>query len=489
MIAMTISRTFLPLAFCAILVSTPLRAQTLDRSQPPALGPTPSLKVPPIQKLKLSNGLPVLLMEKHQVPLVQIELLVRVGSIFDPPGKTGLASLTSAMMDEGAGKRSALELADAIDFLGADISTYSSYHTSGVSLHSPLSKLDSALLLFADVARKPDFPEEELERNRIERLTTLLQWHDEPRSIASVLFNRTLFSPNHPYGIPALGNDQSLRALTRSDLVDFHSRYFTPGNATLVVVGDVTADHILPRLEKLFGSWKGGAVRQPSFAEPQQVSVRQIFLVDKPGAAQSEIRIGRIGLQRSTEDYFPLLVMNTILGGSFSSRLNQNLREEHGYSYGAGSRFDFRLMPGPFVASAAVQTDVTDKSLTEFMKELNGILQPIPEEEISRARNYLALQYPGNFQTVSQVANQVAEMAVYGLADDYFNSYVQKVQSVSKEEIERVAKKYLDPEKVAIIVVGDKSRIEKGILDLNLAPTSVLTIEDVLGKRPVLGEK
>jgi predicted Zn-dependent peptidase len=269
-------------------------------------------------------------------------------------------------------------------------------------------------------------------------------------------------------------------------LKNFHATYFRPNNATLIVVGDVTASSILPKLEAAYGEWKAGKVPVATWTGITQVQKRQVWLVNKPGAAQSEIRIGRIGVPRLTEDYYAIVVMNTILGGSFTSRLNNNLREQHGYTYGAGSFFDFRPLPGPFLASAAVQTAVTDKALVEFMKELNGILQPVSDEELIRAKNYVALGFPQDFQSVAQIAGQLAELVTYDLPDDYFNNYIQRILAVTKDDVQRVAKKYLDPEKVAVIVVGDRKEIEKSVRALNLGPVQVMTIDEVLGKAPVV---
>jgi zinc protease len=459
-------------------------AQNPDRTKPPELGAPPTMKLPAIEHFKLSNGLPVVLMEKHQVPLVEVELIVRGGSVNDPNDKIGLASMTTAMMEEGAGTRNSMELADAIDFLGANISAYSGWHTSGVSMFTPLSKLDDALVLFGDMCLRPTFPKEELERNRKERLTTLMQWHDEPRAIASVQFSKTLFGNDHPYGKPTIGNEKCIRAFKVEDLKKFHQTYFRADNAKIVVVGDITASLILPKLESIFSRWEGGKAEQQSFPNAEQVKERAIYLIDKPGAAQSEIRIGRIGVERMTEDYYALRVMNTIFGGSFTSRLNQNLREQHGYTYGASSNFDFRVMPGPFLAGSAVQTAITDSALIEFMKELNGILEAVPDEELNRAKNYLTLRYPENFQTVGQIANQLAEVVNYNLPDDYFNNYTKNILAVTKEDVQRVAKKYIDPEKIAIIIVGDRKLIEDKIKALKLGVIHNLTIDEILGKAP-----
>jgi len=469
-----------------LLALTPwasLQAQP-DRSGPPKLGPVPALKLPSIQHLKLSNGIPVLLLEKHAVPVVQIDLVIKAGSSMDPQAKSGLASLTATMLMEGAGNRDALQLADAIDYLGAHIGAGAGQHTTGVALHTPAAKLDSALALLADIVRRPLFKGADLERKKKERLTALTQWRDEPRMLASVMFNRTLYGTSHPYGLPAMGNEKSIASFTPDDLKRFYGGTYVPGNTTIVVVGAMNAAALLPRLEKAFGGWKGKAASVPSLPAIGQLKEKSLVLVDKPGAPQTVIMIGHIGVPRLTDDFFPIVVMNTILGGSFSSRLNQNLREKNGYTYGAGSRFDFRPLPGPFVASASVQTAVTDKALTEFMNELKGILAEVPAEELARAKNYLALGYPGDFQSVGQIAGQLEELVIYGLPDDYINKYVGRILAVTKEDVLRVAQKYVKVDNLAFVVVGDRKEIEGGVAALDLAPATYLTVDDVLGPAP-----
>ena len=468
------------------VIAAGLYGQQPDRSAPPRLGPPGALKLPPIQKFKLSNGLAVILMEKHGVPIVQINLLVNTGAAMDPEGGGGLASLTAAMLDEGAGARSALELADAIDFLGARISTGAGQHTSVVALHTPVSKLDDALPLMADIALRPAFPKEDLERLRKDRLTSLIQWHDQPGTIASLAFSQTLFGPRHPYGLPSIGTEQSLRSFRVADLQRFHKTYFNPNNATMIVVGDVMKSQIQKKLESTFGAWKGRTTASVNWTDALQVERRAVYLIDKPDAAQSEIRIGRIGVSRMTKDYFPLVVMNTILGGSFTSRLNQNLREEHGYSYGAGSTFDMRPLPGPFLAYSAVQTDVTDSALAEFFNEFGDIRKPISDEEFEKAKNYVALGYPDNFESAGQIAGMLADMVTYNLPETYFNTYVESILAVKKEDVERVARDYIVPDRVVVVVVGDRKKIEEGIRRLDLGKVEVRSIEDILGKPPKL---
>ena len=464
-------------------------AQGPDRSHPPVAGPPPQLRLAPIQHYKLSNGLPVVLLEKHEVPLVQINLVLRAGAVDDPRDKAGRASMTADMLTEGAGSRNSLELADAIDFLGAQLDATAGYHTFGVDLFTPIAKLDSALAVMADVVLRPTFPQAELDRQVKDRLTTLLQWRDEARRLNSVMFSRTLYGDTHPYGIPMIGDERTIRGLGIDDLRAFHQEFFHPNIATLIVVGDVKAATALPKLEKAFGAWKPGTVSPPRLPEIHQVAERRLIIIDKPGAAQSEISVGRIGVPRATEDFYALLVMNSILGGSFTSRLNNNLREQHGYTYGAYSRFEFRVLPGPFIASSAVQTAVTDKALGEFMKELNGILEPIPEAEIERAKNYVALGFPGDFQTVRQIAGQLGMMVAFNLPDTFFNGFIGKILAVTRQDVERVAKKYIDPTKIDIVITGDRNQIEPGIRALTLGPITDLKVEDVLGRAPDMQQK
>jgi len=463
-------------------------AQQVDRSKPPALGPVQPLALPAVTRHTLSNGLPVLVLEKHQVPLVQVNLVVKAGSAMDPADQPGLASMTAAMLDEGAGTRGALALADAIDFLGADITTSAEQHRIGVALHAPVARIDSALALLADVALRPTFPAEELERLRRARLTELVEAHDEPRTVAQVLFMHSVFGDAHPYGRRTSGTEASLRAFTPDHLRRFQQTYFRPDNAALVVVGDITAEQILPKLEATFGKWtaSGSVAAAPRWPDATQVGARQVFLADKPGAAQTEVMIGRVGVPRTTADYYALTVMNTALGGSFTSRLNQNLREEKQYTYGAFSSFQYDKLPGPFLASASVQTAVTDKALTEFLKELTRIRTGVSVDELTRAKNYVALRFPGRFQSITTIARQLGDLVIYDLPLDYYNNYVQRIQTVTAADVRRVASQYIDPNRMVVVLVGDRSKIEAGVRALKLGPIRTLTIDEVLGPAPVV---
>jgi zinc protease len=470
--------------FLVAFLSITITAQKVDRTKPPQLPPPQELKVAPVQKFELSNGLKVYLMEKHEVPLVQLNVIVKTGTVNDPENKTGLANMMMDMMDEGAAGKTALQLADEIDFLGASITTGAGIHTSGIYLHTMLSKFEPALKVMGDIILKPDFPQAELDRKKKDRLTSIMQAHDQPTAIANISFNKLLFGDKHPYGKPAVGNEASIKSFTSNDLNDFNKKYFFANNAFVVAVGDIKKEVLKKKLEAVFGKWPKGNLKEEKISEAAQVENRVVYIIDKPGAPQSVISIGKIGASRFTPDYNQLVVMNTILGGSFTSRLNNNLREEHGYTYGASSRFAFRLVPGSFIASSSVQTEVTDKALTEFFKELNGIREPIPETELTRGKNLVALSYPGGFQSITEIAGQIEEMINYDLPVTYFNDYVGKMLSVNGSEVNAAAKKYIVPEKMIVVVVGDKSKIEAGIKALNLGEIKNYTIEDMLGKIP-----
>jgi predicted Zn-dependent peptidase len=454
--------------------------QVPDRSEAPKPGPPPALTLPAIQKRTLSNGLPVWIVELHDVPVVHVTLAIGAGSGDDPEGKPGVADLAAEMLDEGAGARDALQIADAVDYLGASLSTSSTFDATLVELHVPVARLGEALPITADVALRPSFPEKELQRIREELLTSIIQAQDDPASIVQLAFPRLVFGPRHRYGTMPFGTAASVKGLSVADLRQFHARHYVPANATLIVTGDVTPASVVAQLESAFGAWKGTAPARSPVPTAAQLTARAVHLIDKPGAAQSQIRIGWVGVPRSTPDYFALRVLNTVLGGAFTSRLNQNLREQHGYAYGASSSFDMRRSAGPFFAGAAVQTDKTAEALTEFFKELEGIRKPIAAAELDKAKNYLALQLPRNFETTARMAGSLAQIVVYDLPDDFYATFTDRVRAITPADAQRAAERYLQPDKFAVVVVGDLKVIEPGIRALNLGPVTTVAIEDVL---------
>ncbi|MFL6280163.1 MAG: M16 family metallopeptidase [Vicinamibacterales bacterium] len=454
--------------------------QAPDRNAAPKAGPPPALKLPAIQKRTLSNGLPVWIVELHKVPVAHATLVVKSGSGADPKGKYGLASLTADMLDEGASSRDALQIADAIDYLGANLSTSSTSDASSIDLHVPVARLGDALQIMADVALRPTFPEDELKRVREDLLTSFIEAEDDPESLIQFAFPRIVYGAQHRYGTLSMGTAASVKALTVSDLKQFHSQHYAPSNSLLIVTGDVTAADVIARVEPAFGAWKGAAAPSATIPAAPQLTSRQVYVIDKPSAAQSQIRIGWIGVPRSTPDYFALRVLNTILGGSFTSRLNLNLREAHGYAYGATSAFDMRTSAGPFSASAGVQTDKTVEALKEFFNELEAIRKPIPPEEVEKAKNYVALLMPRNFETSETLAGSLAQVFIYNLPQDYFATYTQRIRAITPADVQRVAERYIQPDKFAVVVVGDRKTIEPGIGALNLGPLKIVDVAEVM---------
>jgi zinc protease len=452
-----------------------LTAQAVDRTRPPALGPAPALRLPPVRTATLPNGVFLAVVEMHKVPVVDVTLLLDAGGVADPTDLPGLATFTANMLDEGAGRRSALEIAEEADFLGARLSTGASYDVATVSLHVPKRQLGPALDLMADVVLRPAFSDSEITRQRDLRRTQILQQRDQPVAMAGLAFPAIVFGGQHPYGRALGGTEASTALLTRDRVSQFYQTYYRPGSAKLLVVGDITLAEAQQMVAARFGAWERGAPPLTAAAAPPAApATRTFYLVDKPGAAQSVIRIGNVGVPRSTEDFFPLQVLNTILGGSFTSRLNQNLRETHGYTYGANSQFAMRRMAGPFLAGASVQSAKTDSSLIEFMRELRRIrAEAVPQAELDKAKAYIALGLPGDFETTAGSANQFRSLLEFGLPLDYYDSYVARINAVSAADVQRVARQYLDLDHFVIVVVGDRSQIEAGIRALNEGPISL----------------
>ena len=467
------------LVLTLLFIAPCVAAQSPDRSVPPKLPPGAPFKPPVVQKRTLSNGLPVWIVESHKVPVAHVSLVVRAGASADPKQKAGVASLTAAMLDEGAGKRDALGIADAIDFLGAELTTASTYDASYVDLHVPVARLTEGLSVMADVARRPTFPERELQRLRDELLTSFIQTADDPASLIHVAFPRLVYGPDHRYGTSTAGTPASVKGLTVADLRQFHARHYVPAASLLIVAGDVKPADVGARLELAFGTWKGSAPPVASSGEAPQLTARQMFLIDKPGAEQSQIRIGAVGVARSTPDFFALRLLNTILGGAFTSRLNMNLREQHGYAYGASSAFEMRRAAGPFYATAGVETDKTWESLQEFFTELDAIRKPIPQEEIEKAKNYLTLQLPAGFETTRSIAASLANLFVFDLPDDFYATYTARVRTVTAADLQRVAERYIQPDRFAIVIVGDRKEIEKKRGETKW-PVKIVAVEDVL---------
>ena len=467
-----------------VVAPAPATSAAFDPTVPPTLGPPPSLRLPAITTRQLGNGLNIVVVEQHELPLADFILEMRTGGEADPANRAGTAALTAAMLNEGTTSRTALQIADQAAYLGVRVGAGSGWEQSTVSLHAPTAQLDSALALFADVALHPAFQSADLERIRKVRLTALQQQRDRGPVIADRAYAAALFGDQNPYGRPLSGTEGSIASISRDELMRFYTTYYRPNNATLLVVGDVKPDDVERRAQALFGGWTRGDIPAMPSSNASAPKGATLILVDKPGAAQSSFRLGGIGAPRSTSDYFAIQVMNTILGGAFTSRLNNNLRETKGYTYGAGSGFGLRRNPGPFVASAEIVSAKTDSALIEFMKELRAIRDTVPADELAKAKRYLQLGLPEDFETTGSIAGQMLPLITYGIPLDFYSSAVQNYGAVSQADVQRVARQYVDPDHLTMVIVGDRKSIEPGLRTLKPGTIVIRDVRDVLGAPP-----
>jgi zinc protease len=429
----------------SLLAPAPTVVEDHDRQTLPKPGPAAKFVLPPFQRTRLSNGMELVVVEKHSLPTVALNLVMRMGRSTDPATKRGLANLMAAVWDEGTSHRTGEQVADELASLGASLSIVADWDSSAARLFSLKKHLRKALDVYADVLCHPAFPESELGREKSIALGRLVQVRDDANSLAQLAVAATLYGAAHPYGQSPYGSPSTIRAITRADLVDFYRAHVRPEESTLVAVGDITLAELVPELEKAFAGWKATANMPSGVALPLPPAPKptRILLVDKPGAAQSVIAVSQIGAARNSPDYYPLTVMNSIFGGQFSSRLNMNLRESKGYTYGARTAFDWRIQqPGPFLASASVQTAVTAPALVEFLKEFQGIAgaNPVGPEELEFSKAYLTRGYPADFETPAQIALHLETLVEHGLPDDFFNTYAPRVEAVTTGDVRNVAK-------------------------------------------------
>jgi predicted Zn-dependent peptidase len=437
------------------------------RQLAPPAGPEPTFKPPRPKRFKLKNGLEVMLVEFHDLPLIDLNLMIKTGGAANPPDRAGLADLTAHMLDEGTTTRNALAIADQVASLGAMLSTGSTWDSSNVSLSTLSKNLDAALAVFADVVSNPAFDAKEFERVRDNLLTAITRRKDSPPTVANLAFTRLLFGPKHPYGWPMAGVETSIKKLTPGDLRSFYEKYYRPNNAALLVVGDTTEKALRKKLEAAFAKWRAKGAAAPKLPAPEgAAAITRIFLIDKADAPQSSIRVGLIGIERKSPDYFPVTVMNLILGGGFY-RLDLNLREGKGWTYGARSTVDSRRAPGPISAGGEFVALHTADSVAEILKELASMRDAdVTDVELARAKDQIIKSFPARFATRANVAAQLAELAVFGLPDSYVNEYTRKIAAVSKDDVRRVARKYLDPNHLTIVVVGDRKTLAEPLAKL-----------------------
>ncbi len=475
----TISRTItLSILLATFVLVTAFAGEDVDRTKRPVGKPAPKVALPEIQKATLKNGLKVLLVEHHELPTVAFNLVIQAGSDHDPVTQPGIASVTADLLDEGTKNRDALQISEGIESIGASFSTNSSLDGSSVTLSTLTKHVDKALDIFADVVTNPTFPEKDFERLRKTRVAALTQQRDQPTAIANNAFAYLLYGPNHPYGNNPSGTEASFSAMTTAELKKFYSTYYRPNNATLLVVGDVKLSTITSKLETMLADWKQGEVPAFSLPEPKPADKMRVYLVDKPGAPQSEVRIGYPALARNTPDFFAVNEMNQMLGGQFSSRINLNLREKHGYTYGARSGFRFNKGVGPFTAQGGIVTEKSDSALREFLNEINLMRDKgMADDELGFVKKGMLGNFALSFETPSQIAGALQNIVLYGLPEDYFNNYLQNVDAVTLDDVNRVAMQYLDASKMVMVVVGDLSKIKESIVAQNFGEVILCDID------------
>jgi zinc protease len=451
-----------------------------DRSRLPSLGAEKPFTFPQIHRTTLASGLRVCTVEHRQVPLVSVLALVPAGASADPPHQPGLAAITGDMLDEGAGDRGALEVHEALGRIGAQLDLDVGHDATVLGLTTLERYLDRGLELMRDMLIRPRFEQREFDRVRDLRLNRLLQLKDMPPALADRAFTQLLYR-NHPYGHLPIGSEGALRSLMIRDITTFHRRAFVPANATIIAVGDSSHEALAAAVERAFGPWKGESgepIPHPdSFPAPPPPAAR-LALVHRPAAAQSELRIGHVALARKTADYHGALVANMVLGGQFVSRINMNLREEKGYTYGARTAFEFRRAPGPFVLHASVQADATAEAVREAIGEITAIRgeRPITRQELELGRASLTRGYPRNFETADQIARGAAQLALYDLPDDYFTTFVPKVLALDEKAVTAIAAQHIDPAKLLTVVVGDRDKILASLKGLDMGEVADISV-------------
>jgi zinc protease len=451
---------------------------SVDRSRLPGLGPEPPFQFPDIRRHTLSNGLSAWTAEHDQVPLITVLALIPSGAAADPADRPGLTALTGDLLDEGSGDLDALGFHDALGRIGAQLETEVGADATLLGVTSLTRVADRAFALLAGAVTRPRFGQSDFERVRDLRLNRLVQLRDLPPAVAERAFLETLYRA-HPYGHLPIGTESSLRSVTLDEVRDLHAAAYQPSRATVIAVGDSSHADLASRLEAAFGDWDGDGAAMPAEVHERHVSPppERLVLVHRPGAAQSEMRIGHVSVPRSTPDYHALLVMNMVLGGQFVSRINMNLREQKGYTYGARTSFDFRRGPGPFLLQASVQSEATADAVREALTELRAIRgdRPVTREELELGRAALTRGYPRSFETGEQIARGAAQLSLYGLPDDYFSTFVPKVLALGEADVTRTAARHIDPERLVTVVVGDRDKVGPSLEALGLG-TPVETV-------------
>ena len=436
---------------------------SVDRSRLPLSGPEPAFAFPEIRRRRLSNGLDAWTAVHGEVPLMSVLVLVRAGASFDPAGRPGLAAITGDLLDEGCGDLDALALHEALGRLGAQLDTEVGADATLVGLTTLERFAAPSLTLLAEMIVRPRLDAADFDRVRDLRLNRLLQMREMPPAVAERVFTERLYGA-HPYGHLPIGSEASLRAMSVGEARGFHQQMYDPSRVTVIAVGNGSHDGLADAIEAAFGSWQaansGQGPADPA-ALPTPPGRAELLIAPRVGAPQSELRIGHVALARNTTDYHALIALNLVLGGQFVSRINSNLRERKGYTYGARTSFDFRRGRGPFALHASVQSDATADAVREALIELRAIRgdRPVTSEELELGRAPLTRGYPRGFETADQIGRAIAQIALYDLPDDYFTTFVPKVLALTPEDLTRAAATHIDPSRFLAVIVGDRDKM------------------------------
>jgi zinc protease len=425
------------------------------------------------KQVKLPNGLTVLLVERHNLPIVAATLFTMSGSELNPVDKPGLSSFTAGMLREGTTSRSAIKFAEDTDQIGASLESEAGYSSAYLTLSALTWNADPGFDLLADATLHPAFDAKEIERLRSRRVTAVLQENDDPGTIAFRTVDKILY-PNSPYGFSILGTVASNKAITRDDMMAFWKRGYVPSNSVLAVAGDVNEAQLTELTRKYFGNWSGPDFQTKAPATPA-APTPSVSIVDKPAAPQTFLTLASLGASRNTPDYLPLEVMNTALGGLFSSRINMNLREEHGYTYGAFSTFQYRRGVGPFLTGGAIRTDATAPAAAEVFKELKRVRESeLTADELKKSKDSFSKSLVGNFETTDAISSTIGLQFVFGLPLEYYRDLPAQIDTITSADTLRVAKEYLHPEAMIVVAVGDRAKIEPGLKDLKVGDVKVV---------------
>ena len=459
----------------------------VDRSRLPRPGPEPGFTFPVADRQRLPNGLSLATVERRGLPMVSLALLLPAGSACDPAERAGLASLTADMLDEGSGERSAIEMQEELARIGAELDTETGPDSVVLSISLLERFVPQGLCILSDIVVRPRLGAPDFERVRTLRANRIRQLKDLPGVNAEAIFTRALYGA-HPYGHLSIGSSASLSAMNADDVAGFHRAQYDPSRATLIAVGAMDGASVARYVEEAFGDWRGGAPSStapaaaadgPGGSSPTPAPATRLLIVDRPGAAQTELRVGHLGVARKTPDFHVLMLLNAVVGGHFSSRLNLNLRERKGYTYGVRSAFEFRKRPGPFSVQTSVQTDATADAVAETLREIGDIAvdRPVSEDERSLSASTLTKGYPRNFETAGQIARGLAQLALYDLPDDTFSLFAPRVRALTAGDITRAAAAYLHPGQAIVVAVGDCARIRAGLEAAGLGGAAVVVAD------------